>query len=481
MGCGLLGWRSEIMNTILVPLNLVSFVPRTVEDVLCAALKTLNWPVQSVQGHDWLAQEPMPPGRPMILAIGSNHFPRDRLLANLRDQWITPALVVIADDYTLWDAELLAYCREILRWPCQEKELSLRLARGCEGAALPQVSPHTLTFRDEFASLNLIGQSPAFLNALELIKALSQCEAPVLIEGETGTGKEMAARAIHYLGLRQDYPFIPVNCGTLSDTLLENELFGHERGAYTDAKEAQAGLVAQAHQGTLFLDEVESLYPKAQVALLRFLQTQEYRPLGSRSLKQADVRVIAASNEDLVALVKRGYFRQDLLFRLNVIPLFLPPLRERSGDIELLATHFLYQYSLKYRRSPQAFHPATLAWMKNYPWPGNVRELENFVHRALLLSKGPLILPLPTQRLPSIGSENNPQFESSSDYRENFNEAKAQAISHFEKQYLQWLMAECHGNISLAAKRAGKERSALGKLLKKYQIGRAFSIKGEGT
>ncbi|ABA58347.1 Helix-turn-helix, Fis-type [Nitrosococcus oceani ATCC 19707] len=466
------------MNTTPVPLNLVSFVSRAVEDILCTALKALNRPVQSVQGHDWLAQALMLPGTPIVLAIGSNHFPRDRLLSSLREQWITPALVVIADDKAPWDAELLAYCREILRWPCQGKELSLRLARGCEGIMPPQVSPHPLVFRDELASLNLIGQSPAFLNALELIKALSECEAPVLIEGETGTGKEMAARAIHYLGLRQDHPFIPINCGALSDTLLENELFGHERGAYTDAKEAQLGLVAQAHQGTLFLDEVESLSPKAQVALLRFLQNQEYRPLGSRSLKQADVRVISASNEDLEALVRRGNFRQDLLFRLNVMPLFLPPLRERSGDIESLATHFLYQYSLKYCRSPQAFHPTTLVWMKNYPWPGNVRELENFVHRALLLSKGPLI-PLPPQRLPSIGSENNPPLESPGGYRGSFNQAKTQVIAHFEKQYLECLMAECHGNISLAAKRAGKERRTFGKLLKKYQINRAFYIKSK--
>lgn len=210
-------------------------------------------------------------------------------------------------------------------------------------------------FLEKLVKLNLIGQSPAFLGALELIKSLSQCEAPILIGGETGAEKEMAARAIHYFGLRRDYPFIPVNCGALSDTLLESELFGHERGAYTDAKEAQKGLVAQAQRRTLFLDKVESLSLKAQAALLRFLQSQEHKPLGSCRLKQADVRIIAASNADLPALVERGDFRQDLLFRLNVMSLPLPPLRERPGDAERLAEHFLYQYSLKYRRSPRLF------------------------------------------------------------------------------------------------------------------------------
>lgn len=363
-----------------------------------------------------------------------------------------------------------------MRWPCQRKELAWRLVRGCESALSSPSSPYSADFLDEFAGLNLIGQSPAFLNALELIKVLSQCEIPLLIEGETGTGKEMAARAIHYLGLRKDYPFIPVNCGALSDTLLENELFGHERGAYTDAKEAQSGLVAQAQQGTLFLDEVEALSPKAQVALLRFLQTQEYRPLGSRGLKQADVRVAAASNENLAALVGRGDFRQDLLFRINVMPLVLPPLRERPGDIEPLAGYFLHQYRLKYCQFPKTFHPALLAWMNNYSWPGNVRELENFVHQALLLSKGPLIL-LPTQMLSSMGSGNHPHHEAPGEYKKSFSEAKAQAIAHFEKQYLQWLMAECHGNISLAAKLSGKERRALGKLLKKYHIDRISYLK----
>lgn len=237
-------------------LSLISFVPSTFEDVLCVALKRLNRQVQTVQGHDWLAQEPVSLSGPIVLAKGPDHFPRDHLLASLRMQGITPALAVIADSHTPWDEELLACCREILRWSCQKKELSFRLARGCEGIAPSRVSFPTLAFLEEFARLNLVGESPTFLNVLELIKVLSQCEAPVLITGETGTGKEMAARAIHYLGMRQDHPFIPVNCGALSDTLLENELFGHERGAYTDAKETHVGLVAQACRGTLFLDEV---------------------------------------------------------------------------------------------------------------------------------------------------------------------------------------------------------------------------------
>src|SRR4051794_9775510 len=187
----------------------------------------------------------------------------------------------------------------------------------------------------------MIGQSEAFSALRQLVEKVATYDVPVLIEGETGTGKELAARAIHYHSARRDRPFVPVNCGALQDTLLESELFGHRRGAFTDARHDQAGLVALAHSGTLFLDEVDALTPKAQVTLLRFLQDQQYRPLGGGREERADVRIIAAGNRSLETLVEDGGFRIDLLYRLKLMQLRLPPLRERKGDVLVLSEHFI--------------------------------------------------------------------------------------------------------------------------------------------
>lgn len=317
--------------------------------------------------------------------------------------------------------------------------------------------------------LNLIGSSPSFLQVLNLIKKIALCDAPVLILGETGTGKEVAARAIHYLGERRDFPFIPINCGAIPDNLVENELFGHAKGAFTDAGNAQTGLIAQAQGGTLFLDEVDTLSPKAQVSLLRFLQDNRYRPLGSQSFLDANVRVIAASNRDLHQMVDQGMFRLDLMFRLNIMDVILPPLRDRIEDIEILGNLFLVRYSAKYNQPMRNIDPETLKRMRAYHWPGNVRELENILHKAFLLSDDRLI------RLPDFEAKHADRNVGFNDHHHppaqwNFKEAKTQVLGSFEKQFLKKLMVETHGNISEASIICGKERSALGKLLKKYAI-----------
>ena len=345
---------------------------------------------------------------------------------------------------------------------------------------------------EEFAKQNLMGNSVAFRNTLEFIKKVARCDAPVLLRGETGTGKEMAARAVHYFSPRRDQPFIAVNCGAFPDDLVENELFGHQRGAFTDAKDTQLGLVAQAQSGTLFLDEVDSLSAKAQVVLLRFLQDHSYRALGSQNQKTADVRIVAASNADLQKQVDKELFRQDLLFRLDILSVQLPALRSRVGDITLLADHFLQRYCEQYRQSKRMLHPSMLNWMERYSWPGNVRQLENFIQRALLLSEdgydyinappietdssGGNISMHPNDHLETDQSGISISMESLMDEPDplqlEFNEAKSQMIARFEKRYLSKLMAATHGNVTIAAKRAGKERRALGKLLKKYGIDR---------
>jgi DNA-binding NtrC family response regulator len=235
----------------------------------------------------------------------------------------------------------------------------------------------------------LIGESTVFQTLLAAINKIAGYDATVLITGETGSGKELAARAIHYQGKRGNKPFIPVNCGALPDHLIENELFGHSRGAYTDARENQSGLIAQAEGGTLFLDEVDALSPKAQVSLLRFLQDGKYRPLGGSRLESADVRILAASNISLQELVDQERFRADLHYRLNVMELAVPPLRTRGDDVVLLARHFIAEAACRYNMTRMELHPDTLPWLASQPWPGNVRELQNRIQREFLMCDGP--------------------------------------------------------------------------------------------
>ena len=298
-----------------------------------------------------------------------------------------PRLGLFMGDQSDWDSNIVFRCNEFSSWPCPEGELDVRLRRLGAAGGEGEAKADTRRRVNDLIDLSLIGECPSFLDALDRLKRFTRCDAPVLIEGETGTGKELAARAVHYLSERREHPFIPVNCGALPDALLENELFGHAKGAFTDARESYTGLIAQAEQGTLFLDEVESLSPRAQVALLRFLQEMEYRPLGSPRTLQANVRVIGATNLSLEGMQAQGHFRQDLLYRLNIMPVRLPPLRERADDVLLLAEHFLAGLRRRYGRPDRYLHEDFLAWMRRHDWPGNIRELENLLHRQFLLAE----------------------------------------------------------------------------------------------
>jgi DNA-binding NtrC family response regulator len=324
---------------------------------------------------------------------------------------------------------------------------------------------------------NLVGHSPAFLETVRLIQRIAETDAPVLIEGETGTGKEVAARAIHYCGARCDRPFVPVNCGAIPESLVENELFGHVRGAYTDAREPQQGLVALANGGTLFLDEVDALSAKGQVTLLRFLQDLNYRPLGSRREERADVRIIAATNANLLESVEARDFRADLYYRLQILNLRLPPLRERLGDPQLLAQHFLRSACQRYRRGERALDPASLPALDTYPWPGNVRELETLIQREVLLTDSPVIHIHPLEGQGGKAAGGIDPAAKLTDAR--FQVAKARAIAQFERAYITELLARTRGNISQAARVSGKERSRLGKLVKKYGLERDAFLNSE--
>ncbi len=351
--------------------------------------------------------------------------------------------------------------QDFLCWPCSAEELAARVRRlRVDGE--PEIEDH-----------GIVGHCASLRRVQSVLQRYQRCKAPVLILGESGTGKELVARALHYSSARSRGPFIPVNCGALPDDLLENELFGHERGAFTGARDKSLGLVEQAHAGTLFLDEVGTLSSKGQCALLRFLQSQEFKRLGAPTVRHADVRVLAATNADLHALAQQGQFREDLLYRLDILSVTLPPLRERGADIEHLAEHFVQRYSQEYQLPRRTLAEEARAWLYEYHWPGNVRELENLVHRAVLLStSGVISLSDISPFVEAEGDEEHGSQSGAGSTVRSFQAAKAEVIENFERGYLTNLMQHAAGNVSEAARIAGKERRALGKLLKKHGIDR---------
>jgi two-component system, NtrC family, response regulator GlrR len=306
----------------------------------------------------------------------------------------------------------------------------------------------------------LVGNDPAFLALKRKLALVAYVDSPVLLTGETGTGKELCARALHYLSARSAKPFLPVNCGAIPVDLFESELFGRRKGAYTGAGATQQGLIGSAEGGTLFLDEIETLHRDAQAKLLRFLQDRTYYPIGSPVQLRADVRVVASTNVDLHEMVKDGTFRKDLLYRLAVMSVALPALRERPADIPLLVEHFWSQHAAQHPQVRKHF--SSQAWLAlcQYTWPGNVRELQNVIQQVLVMSDGDVIddkdLPIPVGDTQSgIGS---------------FKQAKHAAVAEFEKTYLHQLLQLAQGNVSQAARIAQKERRALGRLIRKHQI-----------
>jgi len=349
--------------------------------------------------------------------------------------------------------------------PIRDIDVYPRVQQFFQGKEETMTTAQAVKTQDQCHSGGLVGKSAPFLRILQMVRGIAHVDATVLIVGETGTGKELVARAIHYQSPRRGQPFVTVNCGALPDHLFENELFGHAKGAYTDASSPEKGLVAEAEAGTLFLDEVDTLSAAAQVKLLRLLQNREYRPLGCSRSITANVRILAATNIDLRQQVQTKRFREDLYYRLNIIPLCLPPLRERPEDVPLLADHFLHRYAPHSGHTSPQLAPAALHKLLAYPWPGNVRELESVLQRAVILAPSPVLQPEDID-LPGAGQRTEPATES-------FQVARARVIEHFERTYLSTLLTAHHGNVSRAAKHAGEARRSLQRLLKKYGLNRS--------
>jgi DNA-binding NtrC family response regulator len=307
----------------------------------------------------------------------------------------------------------------------------------------------------------VVGCSTALCQAADQVRLIASADAVCLLQGETGTGKELFARAIHYLSERKRRPFVPVNCGAIQDTLFENEMFGHARGAFTDARDERQGLLAYAEGGTIFLDEVDCLSTSAQVKLLRVLQEREYRPVGSARSVRSDVRIVAATNTDLRKRVEQRLFREDLFHRLNVLRLFIPPLRARQGDAPLLARTFVRDFARRYKRQPPALADDVFRAIEAYDWPGNVREMQAVFERAVLLARNGAIVAADLEiAVPAAAAPVSMQ------------RAKESAIENFERSYLRELLSRCAGNVSQAARIACKERRAFQRLLRKHNLTR---------
>ena len=335
----------------------------------------------------------------------------------------------------------------------------------------------------------LIGNSPAMTEVYRMTRMAARSQASVLLLGETGTGKELIAGALHQLSERESGPFVRVNCGALTESLLASELFGHVKGSFTDAVKDRTGRFEAAHGGSIFLDEINSTSSTLQVKLLRVLQEREFERVGDTKTVSVDVRVIAASNCDLAKTVAEGAFREDLLWRLNVLPINLPPLRKRTGDVELLAKHFLQVYNEKNLSSVTSIAPDAMAALNDYNWPGNVRELQNYIERAVVLAQGDVLesylLPnaVTGDRVAAASAVFRPSDEESlvsefvfnriSKAEENTDDLYKQIVAPVERELLVQVMENCNNTQTKAAQLLGINRNTLYKKLQECGLSKA--------
>jgi len=342
--------------------------------------------------------------------------------------------------------------------PFDYRELLIQIRNGIEKAKLSrEVKRLRSLLQADFEGQSIIGQSVAMKRVSEAVALAAETDSNVFISGESGTGKGLVAKALHQLSGRKDKPFVPINCAAIPATLLESELFGFEKGAFTGAIANKKGLFVQADGGIIFLDEISEIPPPMQGKLLKALEEKEFYPLGSHRTVKVDVRIVSASNKDIEKEVEKGTFRGDLFYRVHVIPIRVPPLRERKEDIPLLVEHFLDKVAGKLKRPIKALSPAALQKLMIYSWPGNVRELENMIECAVVMSPEEVIseemILLPGQEMGETA----------------FKTLKA-SKQDFEKNYLIQLMKISRGNVSQASKLAGKYRADLYELLEKYHI-----------
>lgn len=342
--------------------------------------------------------------------------------------------------------------------PCRASDL---LPRVCHLLRRPDDTSSLISKLKGLAGVRqIIGSSPALMAQVEKLPRFAGCDATVLIVGETGTGKELFARAVHHCSRRSGQPLVVVDCAAIPAELMENELFGHEKGAYTTAHSAKAGLFQEAEGGSLFLDEIDSLSAPMQSKLLRFLQEKEFRPLGSTKPRQADVRVIAATNQSLDTAVAAGRFRRDLYYRINVLALHIPNLRDRPSDIPLLARHFAEKYAAEFLRPAREFTADAIETLVQHNWPGNARELENMVQRAVLGCESNLI---------DASDLDLPMIERQT-AEDCYQARKDRMVAQWEFEELKRMLTRNQGNVVEAARKEGKDPGAIRALLRKHHL-----------
>jgi DNA-binding NtrC family response regulator len=362
---------------------------------------------------------------------------------------------------------------DYLTKPFTDDELSITVAKAVESKRL---KAENLSLRrqlvERFSFSNIVGENPEILKIFERIEKVSPTDSTVLLYGESGTGKELFARAIHAHSKRAARPFVPVDCSTFSPSLLESELFGHVKGAFTGADREKAGIFEMADHGTLFLDEIANLDMTTQGKLLRVLETQEFKPVGGSRIKKSDVRIIGATNRNLKKLVGDGQFREDLFYRLNVFPVFIPPLRERRDDIPRLLYHFLRLYCRQVDKVVDGFSDDALAYLTSHDWPGNVRQLKNVVERLVIMADekilgyGYLTYQLDTDWNQTRGAIPE-TLEELKTVKQNILEKQ---FGQIERAFLQKALSYAQGNITLASKRVGMQRSNFSALMKKHHL-----------
>ncbi|MGD0524162.1 MAG: sigma-54 dependent transcriptional regulator [Polyangiaceae bacterium] len=396
-------------------------------------------------------------------------------LALVRERWPDLPFVVMTGDATIAPAieAMRRGAYDYLTKPLQPQHgLDLMLLRAVERRRLV-ARTRTLERRLNLETRyeGIVGQTPAMRATFQMIETVADTDATVLILGESGTGKELVARALHAKSRRASRPFLAVNCSALTETLLESELFGHVRGAFSGATANRKGLIEEASGGTLFMDEIGDTTPAMQVRLLRAIELGEIKAVGSNDIRTVDVRFLAATNRDLAVELKEGDFREDLFYRLNVVTIELPALRERLDDVPLLVTHFLAKYSEKLERPSPRVTEEAMAALLRYSWPGNLRELQNAVQGAMALSpSGEIslaVLPKAVRQAEAVASS-TPVEVASLDLP--FSAARAASVANFERSYLLQLLSAERGNLTRAAKRAGTDKSNLRKLARRHGI-----------
>jgi two-component system response regulator PilR (NtrC family) len=384
---------------------------------------------------------------------------------------ISIVMTAFASTDTAVEALRLGAADYVHKSPSAANELRLRVRKELERKHLQRENvllKRALGTSHKFS--NIIGRSDPMVAVFQLVETIAPTGSTVLITGESGTGKELVARAIHFNSLRKERPFVALNCGALSETLLDSELFGHMRGAFTGADTNKKGLIEVAEKGTVFLDEIGEMSPLVQVKLLRVLQERKYRRLGGTEEVEADIRVIAATNRDLSKMVAEGTFREDLYYRINVIPIRLPALRERVEDIPLLAEHFVGRFTSQMGKSISGISGSAMACLKAYSWPGNIRELENAMERAVALERTPSILvdSLPEQlrgatALVAAGAAPTESFPDNGFDLE-------QHVQHIEREYIAEALRRAGGVKVKAAELLGMSFRSFRYYMKKYDL-----------